>query len=95
MWHKNLWKSILLTRCFLSLVSYLYLIYIQKHWVLRFVCTGGGGLISGIAVAAKDAKENVKVIGCQPKNGEVMWRSIQEGKITDLEYKEVITCNSY
>ena len=57
----------------------------------RFICCGGGGLISGAAIGAKGIKPSVQVIGCQPKNGEVMWKSIESGKITDLEYQEV-TC---
>jgi len=48
-----------------------------------FVCCGGGGLISGIAVATH---KKATVIGCQPKNSEVMLASIKAGKIVDLEY---------
>ena len=57
--------------------------------VKRFICCGGGGLISGAAIGAKALKSSVNVIGCQPKNGEVMWKSIEAGKIVDLEYQEV------
>ena len=48
-----------------------------------FVCCGGGGLISGIAIATH---QKATVIGCQPKNSEVMLASINAGKIVDLDY---------
>ncbi|CQR73389.1 L-threonine dehydratase catabolic TdcB [Sporomusa ovata DSM 2662] len=46
---------------------------------------GGGGLISGIALAVKNVKPSVKVIGVQTKNMPSMAESIAQNKI--------ITCN--
>lgn len=43
---------------------------------------GGGGIISGIAVAAKALNPNVKIIGVQTANIPSMYESIKEGKVT-------------
>lgn len=42
---------------------------------------GGGGLISGIASAAKQINPNIKVIGVQSKGASAMTNSFNEGKI--------------
>ena len=46
---------------------------------------GGGGLISGIAIAAKDVYSNAKVIGIQTEACPTMYESIKAGKIIDIE----------
>lgn len=43
---------------------------------------GGGGLISGVAVAAKALNPNVKIIGVQTANIPSMYESIKSGKVT-------------
>lgn len=43
---------------------------------------GGGGIISGIAVAAKSLNPNVKVIGVQTDNMPSMRESVKAGKVT-------------
>ncbi|WP_343342344.1 threonine ammonia-lyase [Terrisporobacter petrolearius] len=43
---------------------------------------GGGGIISGVAVAAKALNPNVKIIGVQTANIPSMHESIKEGKVT-------------
>ncbi|MGL6107593.1 threonine ammonia-lyase [Romboutsia sp.] len=43
---------------------------------------GGGGIISGISVAAKALNPNVKIIGVQTANIPSMKESIQNGKVT-------------
>lgn len=43
---------------------------------------GGGGIISGIAVAAKALNPNVKIIGVQTANIPSMQESIKNGKVT-------------
>ena len=43
---------------------------------------GGGGLISGVAVAAKALNPNVKVIGVQTANIPSMYESMRAGKVT-------------
>ncbi|HQA60270.1 MAG TPA: threonine ammonia-lyase [Tepidanaerobacteraceae bacterium] len=46
---------------------------------------GGGGLISGIAIAAKHIKPEVKIIGVQTKNLPSMARSLSQNHITTVE----------
>lgn len=46
---------------------------------------GGGGLISGIAVAAKSVNPNIKIIGVQTKISPSMYESIKEGKIITVK----------
>lgn len=46
---------------------------------------GGGGLISGIAIAAKNVYPNSKVIGIQTESCPTMYESIKAGKIIDIE----------
>lgn len=49
-----------------------------------FVPVGGGGLISGIASYLK-YNSSSDVVGCQPENSAVMHRSVEAGKILDIE----------
>jgi threonine dehydratase len=49
-----------------------------------FVALGGGGLISGIAGYLKSVHPAVDIIGCSPRNSQVMIRSVDAGKILDL-----------
>jgi threonine dehydratase len=46
---------------------------------------GGGGLISGIAIAAKHIKPDIKIIGVQTKNLPSMARSLSQNHITTVE----------
>ncbi len=45
----------------------------------------GGGLISGIALAVKSVKPEVRVIGISPERGAAMAASLQAGKETEVE----------
>ena len=45
---------------------------------------GGGGLISGISIAMKEKKPNVKIYGVEPEGSNSMYLSLQEGKVTEL-----------
>ena len=42
---------------------------------------GGGGLLSGTAIAAKSMLPSIKVIGCEPKNADDAYRSFKAGHI--------------
>jgi len=46
---------------------------------------GGGGLISGIGGYLKAVDPSIEVIGCQPVNSCVMYKSIKAGEILDIE----------
>lgn len=50
---------------------------------------GGGGLISGIATAAKLMNPNIKIVGVEPEGAASALTSINNGKITEL--KDVYT----
>ena len=52
---------------------------------------GGGGLISGVAGYLKQVNENIKIIGCQPRNSSVMFESIKAGHIIEMESKDTIS----
>ncbi|UCG26333.1 MAG: threonine/serine dehydratase [Chloroflexota bacterium] len=49
-----------------------------------FVAVGGGGLIAGIAVALKDQRPEVRIVGCSPEHSQVMIQSVMAGEILDL-----------
>ena len=50
-----------------------------------FVPIGGGGLISGVAFAAKKLNPKIKVYGVQAAGAPSMYNSIKEGKIIKLD----------
>jgi len=50
-----------------------------------FVPVGGGGLISGIAVAAKNVKPDIKIIGVQAEGAPAVYRSWKTGKIVEID----------
>ncbi len=50
-----------------------------------FAPCGGGGLLSGMWIAARELAPNAQVIGVEPETANDAWRSIQAGKITPLD----------
>jgi len=46
---------------------------------------GGGGLISGISVAAKSLNPKIEIIGVQPKGASAVYQSWKAGKIVELD----------
>lgn len=54
------------------------------------VPVGGGGLISGVAIAAKNINPNVKIIGVQTENVPSMVKSISENHISTVSGKPTI-----
>jgi len=46
---------------------------------------GGGGLISGISVAAKTLKPNIKIVGVQPEGAPAVYLSWKAGKIVEVD----------
>jgi threonine dehydratase len=51
---------------------------------------GGGGLLSGTAIAAKALNPEIKVIGCEPKNADDAYRSMKAGRIIPSENPDTI-----
>jgi threonine dehydratase len=49
------------------------------------VCVGGGGLISGIAVAAKALNPRVRIVGVEPEGAPVVTRSLVAGYPVTIE----------
>lgn len=49
-----------------------------------FVSLGGGGLMSGIAIAMANLSPNTKIIACSPTNSKVMMDSVAAGEVLDL-----------
>ena len=54
------------------------------------VCVGGGGLISGCAVAAKHALPQCRVIGVEPEAGNDAQLSLRRGEIVYIEVPKTI-----
>ena len=46
---------------------------------------GGGGLIAGVALAAKSLRPDMRVVGVEPEGAAAMWRSRQAGQPMRLE----------
>ena len=54
------------------------------------VCVGGGGLISGCAVAAKHALPQCRVIGVEPEAGNDVQQSLRRGEIVHIDVPRTI-----
>lgn len=51
---------------------------------------GGGGLISGVAVAAKSINPNIKIIGVEAEGAKAMKLSLDSGKLVNLHFVDTI-----
>ena len=54
------------------------------------VPVGGGGVLAGVAVAAKNTRHDIEVLGVQPETVAAMYHSLKAGKITNVEMKVTI-----
>ncbi|MFH1942527.1 MAG: pyridoxal-phosphate dependent enzyme, partial [bacterium] len=65
---------------------------LEKVGDLDFILTplGGGGLLSGTAVAVKGSNPKIRVVGCEPKNADDAYRSIRAGRILSSENPDTI-----
>ncbi|KAL3815707.1 hypothetical protein ACHAXA_004887 [Cyclostephanos tholiformis] len=50
-----------------------------------FVCVGGGGLISGICLAAHALSPSTKIIGVEPEAGNDAQQSLERGRVVRIE----------
>jgi threonine dehydratase len=48
------------------------------------VAIGGGGLIAGIAVAAKALKPEIRIIGVEPEGAPTLYASVRAGRVVEL-----------
>ncbi len=55
-----------------------------------FVCTGGGGLLSGSALSARALSPDCKVIGVEPEAGNDAQQSLRSGSIVRIPTPETI-----
>ncbi|MGH8377515.1 MAG: pyridoxal-phosphate dependent enzyme [Gammaproteobacteria bacterium] len=51
---------------------------------------GGGGLLSGTAVATRALRPGCKIIGVEPLGADDAWRSLKAGRIEALDHPETI-----
>ncbi len=54
------------------------------------VCAGGGGLLSGCAVAAKHLAPGIRVYGAEPERGDDMRQSLRAGRIVSIDVPRTI-----
>lgn len=54
------------------------------------VCTGGGGMLSGIALAVKSQRPQVRVIGVEPAGAADAQESLRSGRLSTWERVETI-----
>ncbi len=54
------------------------------------VCAGGGGLLSGCAVAAKYMRPDIRVYGAEPERGNDMQKSLRSGHIVSIDVPRTI-----
>ncbi|HUY15261.1 MAG TPA: threonine/serine dehydratase [Terriglobia bacterium] len=59
-----------------------------------FASVGGGGLISGTAGYLKSVQPGIRIAGCSPENDPAMFRSIEAGKIVEVEPKPTLSDGS-
>jgi threonine dehydratase len=57
---------------------------------LLLVCVGGGGLISGCAVAAHHLSPGIEVIGVEPEAGNDTQQSLAQGRIVHIDTPKTI-----
>lgn len=54
------------------------------------VCAGGGGLLSGCAVAARHLLPGIRVYGAEPERGNDMQQSLRSGSIVSIDVPRTI-----
>lgn len=59
-----------------------------------FAALGGGGLVGGIGSYLKAALPNVEVVACSPENSPVMHRSLEAGRIVELDTQPTLSSST-
>ena len=54
------------------------------------VCAGGGGFLSGCAVAAKQLLPDIRVLGAEPERGNDMQQSLRAGRVVSIDVPRTI-----
>jgi threonine dehydratase len=54
------------------------------------VAIGGGGLLSGIVLAVKAIRPDIRIVGVEPEGSNAMWRALKAGEPVRLEKIETI-----
>jgi threonine dehydratase len=54
------------------------------------VCVGGGGLLSGISLAVKSQRPDVRVVGVEPEGADVVRRSLDAGRPLVMEKVQTV-----
>ena len=60
----------------------------QLDWLL--VCCGGGGLLSGCAVASKALRPGCRVVGVEPEAGDDVTRSFRDGVLRSVRNPDTV-----
>lgn len=68
----------------------LELLQAVPHLDYLFVCCGGGGLLSGCAVAARSIAPDCKVVGVEPEAGDDATRSFYSGTLQTVHNPDTI-----
>lgn len=60
------------------------------HLDALLVPTGGGGLLAGVALAAKTLNPRIRIFGVQPENAPAMYESFRAGRLVFVQEKETL-----
>jgi threonine dehydratase len=56
-----------------------------------FAAVGGGGLISGVAIALAGIRPTTRIIGCWPENSVAMYESMRAGRVVATEERPTLS----
>ena len=57
-------------------------------------CVGGGGMLSGIAIALKALSPDTRIIGCLPEKSPEMYLSVKAGEVVFIEPEDTLSDGS-
>jgi threonine dehydratase len=62
----------------------------SEAWDTLLIPVGGGGLIAGCAIAAKDRRPGVRIFGVQPKASDPMKAALEAGEVVERPIGETV-----